>query len=86
MDGAVQKIKSRVEELQGQLAGNKIKKSKRGNVELELKHLIEQAASAQHDIDANQGKTQQLLSQKENLSNKVNAKKQSLAKFKSGAL
>ena len=28
MDGAVQKIKSRVEELQGQLAGNKIKKVK----------------------------------------------------------
>jgi chromosome segregation ATPase len=84
MDGAIKKIKTRVEELQGKLQNKNLKQRKA--VEDELKHMLEQMTSAQHDIDENQGKAQSLLSRKTNLTNKMNAKKASLEKFKSGAL
>jgi len=88
MDGALNKVKSRVDQLQTQLqpSNKKLKGSARSDAESELKHLVDQMGAAQHDIESNKGKTQQLLSQKQNLSQKIEAKKNSLAKFKSGAL
>merc|ERR1712166_1573666 len=84
MDGAMKQIKSRVDDLQNSM--NKLKGNKKQNAEAELKHLMQQMASAQSDIDSNQGTTQSLLSKKQQLSSKLNAKKKSLEKFKSGAL
>ena len=84
MDGAVNGMKARIQELQVKLQNKKLKK--RSAVEDELKHLVEQMGAAQHDIDENEGKTTGLLSQKKKLTNKINAKKSSLTKFRSGAL
>jgi chromosome segregation ATPase len=84
MDGAVNGMKARIQALQGKLKNKKLKQ--RSAVEDELKHLVEQMGAAQHDIDENQGKTRGLLSQKQKLTNKINAKKSSLTKFRSGAL
>ena len=80
----MKQIKSRVDDLQNSM--NKLKGNKKQNAEAELKHLMQQMASAQSDIDANQGTTQSLLSKKQQLNSKLNAKKKSLEKFKSGAL
>ena len=84
MDGAVNGMKARIQALQGKLKNKKLKQ--RSAVEDELKHLVEQMGAAQHDIDENGGKTRGLLSQKQKLTNKINAKKSSLTKFRSGAL
>ena len=84
MDGAVNGMKARIQALQGKLKNKKLKQ--RSAVEDELKHLVEQMGAAQHDIDENEGKTRGLLSQKQKLTNKINAKKSSLTKFRSGAL
>ena len=71
MDGAVNGMKARIQELQVKLQNKKLKK--RSAVEDELKHLVEQMGAAQHDIDENEGKTTGLLSQKKKLTNKINA-------------
>ena len=79
-------IQTRITDAQTALQNKKLKGGKREQAEEVLKRMTQQMFSAQHELESCEAKAAQLMKNKADLANRLEAKKKSAEKFRNHEL